>query len=156
MLLFPLAEAARFHGLHPLFPVALAWLAEAKNRDAPAGRHSIRGDDLFVIAENGMTHDAVQRRFESHRRYVDIQVSLAGGETIEWTPTAGLQVQDDFQGDGDIAFYAHPERLVTRLALLPDYAAIFYPEDAHKPVLHLAGKPSPYRKLVFKVAVMPG
>lgn len=153
MLLFPLADAAQHAGLHRLFPVVFTWLADPANRAVADGRHAIRGEDLFVIAERGTTHDGATRRFESHRRYIDIQVPLEGGEVMEWTPVTGLTVQLDFQPDGDIAFYHPPERPVTRLAVLPDFAAVFFTSDAHKPVLHLGATASPYRKLVFKVAV---
>lgn len=155
MLLFPLADAARHAGLHPLFPTVFAWLAEPVNRTIADGRHALRGDHLLVIAESGTTHDSGDRRFESHRDYIDIQVPLAGGETMEWTPVAGLTVQLDFQPDNDIAFYEQPARPLTRLAVLPDHAAVFFPSDAHKPVLHLGAAAKPYRKLVFKVAVQP-
>ena len=79
-----LSQAHLYAGLHPLFPVAFAWLAA--NPDIPDGRHAIRGEDLFVIAETGPTFDAALRRFESHRIYIDIQVNLAGGELMEWLP----------------------------------------------------------------------
>lgn len=156
MLLFPLADAARHAGLHPLFPVVFAWLSDPRNRAIPDGRHAIRGDDLFVIAEHGVTHDGATRRFESHRRYIDIQVPLTGGESMEWTPITGLSVQLDFQSDGDIAFYHPPVRPITRLAVPVDHAAVFFTSDAHKPVLHLGATAAPYHKLVFKVAVAAG
>jgi YhcH/YjgK/YiaL family protein len=156
MLLFPLADAARHAGLHRLFPAAFAWLADPANAGVPDGRHAIRGEDLFVIAERGTTHDGASRRFESHRRYIDIQVPLEGGEAMEWTPVEGLEVELGFQPDGDIAFYRQPARPVTRLAVPPAHAAVFFPVDAHKPVLHLGATAGPYRKLVFKVAMAAG
>jgi YhcH/YjgK/YiaL family protein len=153
MLLFPLTEAAAYAHVHPLFPLVFAWLAEPANRAIADGRHPLQGDDLLVIAESGITHASADRRFESHRRYCDIQVSLSGGEVMEWTPVAGLVTQLDFQEGGDIAFYDQPHRPVTRLAVLPDHAAVFFPADAHKPVLHLGAAAAAYRKLVFKVAL---
>jgi biofilm protein TabA len=144
-----LTQAHRYSGLHPLFPVAFAWLAA--NRELADGRHAIRGDDLFVIAETGPTFDAGVRRFESHRTYIDIQVNLAGGEIMEWLPVAGLTIADDFQPDGDIAFYAPPVSVPSRLHVAPGHFTVFWPADAHKPICHPPGGPTTYRKLVFKV-----
>ena len=144
-----LVNAARYHGLHPRFAAAFAWLAT--NREITDGRHPINGDDLFAIVESGKTWDAAVRRFESHRTYIDIQVNLAGGEIMEWLPVAGLTVEDDFQPDGDIAFYRAPTIAPTRLHVQPDEFAIFYPSDAHKPVCHPPSGPTTYRKVVFKV-----
>jgi len=149
VILAALADVARYVGLHPLFPDAFAWLAA--HRDATAGRHAIHDDRLFALLDVGTTHDRATRRFESHRRYIDIQINLAGGEAMEWTPVAGLTVADDFTPDGDIAFYVEPTRPVTRLAVPVDHVAMFWPADAHKPVLHVGSAPTPYRKVVFKV-----
>jgi biofilm protein TabA len=144
-----LTQAPRYAGLHPLFPTAFAWLAA--HPTIADGRHAIRGEDLFVIAETGPTFDAAVRRFESHRTYIDIQVNLAGGEIMEWLPVAGLTTADDFQPDGDIAFYAPPVGAPSRLHVMPGQFTVFWPADAHKPVCHPPSGPTTYRKLVFKV-----
>jgi biofilm protein TabA len=104
-----------------------------------------------VIVERGTTVPSASKRFESHRRYIDIQVNLAGGEIMEWLPAAGLTVSDEFAPGGDVRFYHQPARSPTRLLVEPGHFAIFYPEDAHKPCCHPGAHPVPYRKLVFKV-----
>lgn len=142
-------QVDRYVGLHPLFAVAFAWLA--MHRDTADGKHTIRGDDLFVIVETANTHDPVTRRFEAHRRYIDIQVNVSGGEVMEWLPVKDLIVEDDFQPDGDIAFFQATTIAPTRLHVRPDEFAIFYPSDAHKPVCHPPDGPTTYRKFVFKV-----
>lgn len=144
-----LTQVERYAGLHPLFRVAFAWLQT--HRDATDGKHIIHGDDLFVIVETAGTHDPATRRFEAHRRYIDIQVNLAGGEVMEWLPATDLQVEDDFQPEGDIAFFHPPTIAPTRLHVRPNEFAIFFPSDAHKPVCHPPSGPTIYRKLVFKV-----
>lgn len=144
-----LSQVERYVGLHPLFGVAFTWLMT--HREVADGKHAIRGDDLFVIVETAATHDPATRRFEAHRRYIDIQVNLAGGEVMEWLPTADLRVEDDFQPEGDIAFFHPPTIAPTRLHVRPNEFAIFFPSDAHKPVCHPPSGPTTYRKLVFKV-----
>lgn len=149
MLQDSLANAGRYAPLHPLFPVAFAWLAA--NRGIADGRYPIQGDDLFAIVETGPTFDPAVRRFESHRTYIDIQVNLAGGEVMEWLPVAGLTVEDAFQPGGDIAFYRTPTTAPTRLHVKPDEFTVFWQSDAHKPVCHPPTGPASYRKVVFKV-----
>lgn len=144
-----LANAGRYSALHPLFAEAFAWLDA--HRDAADGKYVIRGEDLYVIVETAGTHDPATRRFESHRRYLDIQVNLAGGEVMEWLPVADLVVEDDFQPDGDIAFYRTPTIAPTRLHVRPGEFTIFHFSDGHKPVCHLPSGPVTYRKAVFKV-----
>jgi YhcH/YjgK/YiaL family protein len=148
-----LDHAARYHGLNRRFARAFAWCADPANRARANGRYEIDGDELFAIVDSGTTGAPADKRFESHRRYVDIQVNLAGGEVMEWTPARELTTADDFQPDGDVRFYHPPMHGITRLLVRPDEFAIFFPEDGHKPCCHPAGAPSPYRKIVFKVAV---
>jgi biofilm protein TabA len=151
-----LDQASRYHALHPLFARAFAWAGEAANRARPDGRHDLDGDDLYAVLDSGTTGAPTDKRFESHRRYIDIQVNLAGGEIMEWTPIAGLAIADDFQPGADLRFYLPPSRGITRLLVRPDEFAIFWPTDAHKPCCHPEGQPAPFRKIVFKVAVARG
>jgi len=153
MILAPLSDRARYAPLHPLFAQAFAWCDDAANLARADGRYDLLPGRLLVIVESGETKPRAVRRFESHRANIDIQVNLTGPEAMEWTPVAGLHVEDDFAPDGDIAFYAEPSRPITRLLVPPDHFAVFWPEDAHKPVLHPHDVAMPYRKLVFKVAV---
>jgi biofilm protein TabA len=148
-----LDNAARYHGLHRLFPLAFSWCADSANRASADGRYLIVGEDLFAVVDSGTTFPPADRRFESHRRYIDIQVNLAGGEIMEWTPARELAIADDFQPDGDIRFYKPPVHGITRLLVRPNEFTIFWPEDAHKPICHPEGKATAFRKIVFKVAV---
>ncbi len=150
MILAPLVDADRYASLHPLFATAFAWCRNPAHRDLPAGRQDNLGDRLFVLIDVGTTADPATRRFESHRRYIDIQVNLAGGEAMDWIPTAGLRIDEPFRDDNDIAFYVEP-RTATRAVVEPGWFTVFWPEDAHKPVLHPYGAPVAFRKLVFKV-----
>ncbi len=150
MILAPLADAARYHALHPRFPRAFAWLAE-HGATIPDGRHKIDGDDLFAIVESGTTRDAAVARLESHLVYLDIQVNLLHGERMGWAPVQGLTFDDPFVEGRDIAFFKdrpHQDVLVAK-----DHFVIFYPEDGHMPLLHPAGQPVPYRKIVLKVRI---
>lgn len=148
MILAPLTEARRYESLHPLFAECFRCAEMAALAD---GKHALRGEQVFVIVESGSTRPATERRFESHRRYIDIQVNLVGPEVIEWTPVAGLAVADDFRSDNDIAFYAEPAFATTRLLLPPRHFAIFWPPDAHKPICNPGDASVPFRKMVFKV-----
>jgi len=151
-----LANAARYQRLHPLFPAAFAWATDVGNRARADGEYPIQGKDLYAIVQSGQTMPAADKRFESHRRYIDIQLNLSGSEIMEWTPVDGLPVADDFRPDNDIRFHQPVADGATPLLVKPDEFAIFWPEDAHKPCCHPHGAPQAFRKIVFKVAVAAG
>lgn len=146
-----LANSRRYSALHPRFPLAFAWCTEPANLAKPDGRYQLQGDNLFVIVESGPTLPSHLKRFESHRRYIDIQVNLKGPEIMEWMPRAALTVFEDFKPDNDICFYQQPAHVPTRLLVRPHEFAVFWPEDAHKPCCHPGDAPVTYRKLVFKI-----
>jgi len=150
MILDAVARGGRYAGLHPRFAAAFAWCASSA-AGAADGRYELAGEQLLVIVESGITVASASKRFESHRRYIDIQVNLAGGEIMEWLPATALTVSDEFAAGGDVRFYHQPACLPTRLLVEPGHFAIFYPEDAHKPCCHPGAEAVPYRKLVFKV-----
>lgn len=146
-----LANHPRYHGLHPRFSAAFAWLTDTRNHALPDGRFHVDGENLFAIIEGGISRPATEKRFESHRRYLDIQLNLEGGEIMEWCPTRLLRVEDDFQPDNDICFYHQPAALQLALPVRPMQFAVFLQTDAHKPCCHLLGNAAPFRKIVMKV-----
>jgi biofilm protein TabA len=153
----------RYASLHEGFAAAFQALAEPRTADLPAGRHIIDGDRLYLVIGREQGRGREGAKLESHRRYIDIQLTLAGQEEIGWLPLADCHtsverasplapsergvVDEAYDADRDIAFYsARPE---TWLAMPPGTFAIFYPDDAHAP---LAGR-GPLVKAVAKVAV---
>lgn len=147
-----LADSGRFATLHPLFARAFALAADPELRAREAGIHQL-GGGLSVNIDVGETGPADQRRFESHRRHIDIQLVLQGPERMQWVRVPDLRLEQDFAPDGDIAFYHPPARIPVELVLGPDELAIFWPEDGHRPCCHPGATAVAFRKLVFKVPV---
>ncbi len=78
MILDRLELAHRYHALHPLFPTAFAWAQDKRHHALADGKHTLLGEDLYAILDSGTTAPARDKRFESHRRYIDIQLNLQG------------------------------------------------------------------------------
>lgn len=151
MELLRLVDADALAARHPRLARAIAWLRDPAMATRAEGRHDIDGEAIFAIVETGLGNDPATRRYESHRRYTDLQLSLTGGERMDVTPVDGLTVVEPFAAGGDIAFYAEPDRICTRLAVLPGHLAVFTQADAHKPGLWLDGTAQTFRKVVVKV-----
>lgn len=148
MILDTLDNRSRYERLHPGFAAALTWLTTTKFTRLNVGRHEIDGTRLFALVgrDAGKGRDAA--RLESHRRYIDIQVTVAGDEEIGHRPLALCSPPESpFLPDNDVAFYA--DRPDSWLALPPGRFAIFFPDDAHAPLAGLGE----LHKVVVKVAV---
>jgi YhcH/YjgK/YiaL family protein len=89
--------------------------------------------------------------FESHRKYIDVQVIVAGEEAMEVDEIKRLVVSEDYNPERDFIKYADTAT-ASRLLLRVGDVAIFYPADGHMPGLQSAG-PVLVRKTVVKVPV---
>ena len=151
MILTDLKNFRCIENSHPRFKTAFRWLVENDLSKYPKGRVEIDGQDCFALFDEGTGYDPATRRLESHLVYLDIQVNISGGERILVTPVEGLSVAEAFKPGVDLAFYHLPQRELTDVVLMPNMAAIFYPEDAHMPCIQLHQGPQAFRKLVMKV-----
>jgi len=97
-----------------------------------SGRIEIDGDRLFALVQAYTPGPAAEGRFETHRRYADIQFVSRGREMIGCAPADQLEVESPYDPEKDVAFYALPKTF-SQLALSDGCFAVFYPEDAHMP-----------------------
>lgn len=148
MILTPLRDADRYSAALPGMDEALAWL-RAFDPALPDGRHAIDGDRVFALVSSYATGPATEKRFEAHRRHADIQWIAAGAERILYLPAEGVAVAEPYSEENDILFFEEP-KASTSLLLNTDDAAVFFPEDAHKPGC-MAGARHDVRKVVVKI-----
>jgi YhcH/YjgK/YiaL family protein len=148
MILDNLSQRGRFRHLHPGFAAAFDFAAAHDLGSLPPGRHVIDGDRLYLSIDHTDGRGRGGAKLESHRRYIDIQITIDGREEIGWRPLDHChEPVAAFDEQRDIRFYADaPESWV---AMPPGRFAVFFPDDAHAP---LAGVGS-IKKAVFKIAV---
>lgn len=148
MLLSTLADSYRFDRLYPGFDRALEFLRQPDLARWPKGRHPLDGDRVIAIVEQ---RDAVGREkavLEFHRRYVDLQYTVAGEEVMGWRALSECrQPREAFAEERDIGFFL--DAPLVWVPVPPGHLAVFFPEDAHAP---LAGR-GPLHKVILKVAV---
>ena len=151
MILDTLHNAERYNALHPLFSQVFAYIRNTPLQLLADGRHAVLGEDIFAIVQRvaGRTRDVAQ--LECHRKYIDIQLVLEGVDEMGWKPLANChQPVSNYSADADIQFfYDAPNAWIATPA---DSFCIFFPEDAHAPLIaqqHI-------HKIVFKVVVNVG
>ena len=143
-----ITNAARYTALHPDFADAVQLLqtldfAALPDGQVPCGNPNIR---LFIQTETLRTREAALP--EAHLNHIDIQVPLNGRETYGWIDRSRLQHGQGYNEERDIEFFdCEPE---TWLTLQPGEFALFFPNDAHAP---LVGGEKSIRKAVFKICV---
>lgn len=111
------------------------------------------GGGLFAMEQVYDTRPRTGGFFESHRRYVDVQVIVEGAELMEVEDIARLHLTVGYDAERDFAQYAIDVPGASRLCLRSGDVALFFPEDGHLPGLQLHGTPALVRKTVVKVPV---
>lgn len=145
-----LSRCARYASLHARFTQAFAYL-EQFSTGTPEGRYEIDGDNLFAMVQSYETQPAEQKKFETHRRYIDIQYVFAGTETIGFIDRGKLTPTTDYDVEKDLVFYAAPATASASVLQTGEFV-IYFPEDAHRGGCD-AGTTSLVRKVVLKIAV---
>jgi len=120
-------------------------------RTVADGRMDIDGDRLYASVAAYETGSREERRFEAHRKYIDVQVLLEGEECIDVSLGRDLPTLEAYDEKRDVMFLKPPEP-VASLVMKPGYFGVFYPHDTHRPGCHLREKRR-VRKIVIKVAV---
>ncbi len=90
--------------------------------------------------------------FESHRKYIDVQVVFEGEECMEVIDLARATERQPYQGERDLIVY-HDAPGASPLQLSAGQAAVFFPADVHMPALQGRGAARLVRKSVVKVPV---
>jgi YhcH/YjgK/YiaL family protein len=142
-------NSARYDTISPGIALALATLRSGSLGGAPDGRHDLDGDRVFALVQRYNTRPLDKCAFESHRKYIDVQMVVSGDEAMGHAPISKLTATTAYDVDKDFSLY---ERLdgPTWLRLSAGEFAIFFPEDGHMPCAQAAGE-APVVKIVVKV-----
>jgi len=149
MILDVAANEERLKRLHPGFGPALQYLRRTNLGELPDGRQEIDGSRLYAVVIRGQGKGQKGAKLETHRRYIDIQVSITGSDVIGWKPTATCHDPEQaYDEPKDLQFFR--DAADSWVTIPPGSFGIFLPEDAHAPM----GADGPIHKIVVKVAVV--
>jgi len=139
-------NADRYTNLHPLFSRAFEFVRNTDLNALASGIHYIVEKQLFVIVEQADGRAREAAKLECHRKYIDIQLVLEGRDEMGWKSLADCHAPvADFSAERDVQFFTDP--IDTWVATHPNEFCIFFPQDAHAPLVG-RGK---IRKVIFKV-----
>lgn len=143
-----LENAAKYYHLHPAFEKAFAFLQQPNLAKLAAGKYIIDGEKLYASIGMNKGRKKSEARLEAHRKYIDIQYVIEGYDEMGWQLTKECkQIDAAYKADGDIEFFKDVPQVWKKVKA--GHFAIFFPEDAHAPVV----SDKDIYKVVVKVAV---
>ena len=131
---------------------AFTFLKNSDLKNLPLGKQELDGDSLYVSVDEYTTKDKSDTRFESHRKYIDIQYIIEGEEMMGLAPLDEVkpEVVEPYNAEKDIAFYNYDGGKY--ITATPKNFVIFFPTDAHRPTMKV-NENSKVKKIVVKVMV---
>ena len=128
---------------HSRFEIALQALKNLVKENA-----EIDGKDVFASVQEYDTKPALEKKFEIHRDYIDIQYIVSGEEIMGSESIDKLTPLGDYKPDAQ--FFALNEDY-DKIKLEANDFAIFFPSEPHAPGIAVNDIPSKVKKIVVKV-----
>jgi len=129
---------------------AVDWIRNLPANPAE-GRITLEAEGMYAIIVRYATVPPAESRFETHRKYVDLQYTLAGCEAIEWAPRDTLANDGDYDLEKDLLFH-HPGTVFSRVIKTAGFFSIYTSVDAHRAKVQVGGFADAF-KLVVKIPV---
>ena len=148
MIVDSIKNAELYYSLSPRIKQAFDWLAKTNVLALEAGRHDIDGDNLFVNVMDVELKPREAAALEVHDRYIDIQIMVGETEEYGWSERCDCHSpREEFNRERDVQFFTDEPQMF--FSLNERQFAIFFPEDAHAPMLGEGA----VRKLIFKLLI---
>jgi len=148
MIFDSLQNASTYLKLNSRFQQAFEFLQSPEFATLPAGKYELDGKDLYVAIDEYTTKAEGQGKWESHRKYIDIQLMIQGSERIFIAPLEKMEQGEYIPAKDFLPLFGNGESLT----LTSGQFMIFFPQDAHKPSMAV-DVPTAVKKAVVKVAV---
>lgn len=133
------------------FDEAFAFLRDHDLSKLKPGKHPIDGDNVYASVTYDSTKDFDKSKWESHKKYIDLQYVISGEEKIGAEPVSHLKVTEPYNEEKDVAHYDGPGKIYVAK---PGTFFLFFPGMAHRPNI-TAGGNKPDQKIVIKIKSAP-
>ena len=144
-----ITNASLYSNLSKNLEKGFLWLTDTDLKNLPDGRYDIFGEQVYASVQTYETKE--DAKYESHRKYIDIQYMIDGCERIGVTDLSNCSTCIEYDSDRDLEFYdINVEE--EYLELNKGEFLVLYPHDAHKPSISKTQK-TRVKKVVVKVAL---
>ena len=143
-----LSDSKKYAQINPHFASAFALLEEiAKNFKV----ENIEKDGVRFLCQTYQTAPQSEKKFEAHRKFIDIQFLASGEEKICFGAAGEFEVSEPYDAEKDAEFFGGAPRECC--VLHAGEFAVFFPEDAHQPGCMASCAPCQVQKVVVKIPV---
>jgi len=147
-----LSHVSTYQGQYRSIYDRIQSIISQNSSDYTEGKHVIDPDNFFFLIQTYKTQPIYEKKWESHRQFIDVHLMLVGQETIAYSPISELQILKDYEAEKDVIIYHDNTCFTESIHLVPNQFVVFFPEDGHKPGIML-NIPETIKKCVLKITV---
>lgn len=129
---------------------AVNYLTQLGGEDLSLGTHVVSDGFFYNVIEYDTTGE-VDKLYESHKRFVDIQMLISGEEMLQVIDIDRLLIAQPYDVDKDCVLYK-PITNMSGTILRPGSIMILYPKDGHRS-MSIGDKGCVVKKIVGKIAI---
>lgn len=150
MILDKITSFEKYKNVIPRFDKIADYLERSDLENLADGKYEIDGDNVYLLIQEYETKNEKEKKWESHKKYIDIQIIINGVECMGHSMINHLCVSENYNDEKDIIFYEEPRKRSSMLVIRDKEFCVFYPEDGHKPGYYI-DRPGNVKKAVIKV-----
>ena len=139
---------SQYHNRPDLWKLAFGFLKEDL-ASKPVGTFVIKENELKAIISEYDTKIPGDAKWESHRKFIDLQYVINGKEKMGLLPLDKAILHEEYQPENDLIFFGEQEGDYS--IATPEVYYLFFPQDVHRPGLQVNGSEK-VKKLVIKIA----
>ncbi|MBZ5856017.1 YhcH/YjgK/YiaL family protein [Flavihumibacter profundi] len=136
-----------YHTNQKWWDAAFAFLKEQNLDEIKPGKYPIVGEDVFASVTEAPSHPKEEVKWESHRKYIDLQYIIKGKEIIGIADASKATITKPYTVD--VVNYTADGKYYTTE---PGKFFLFFPNDAHRPTIKAEGY-DVVKKIVIKIRV---
>lgn len=148
MIIDTLENSGRYSALSKSLKEAFHFLESTDLKNQKEGTIELNGRNLYCTFSTQHGRKAEEAKLEFHRNYIDIHFTISGNDSIGWKSLKDCKnIEKEYDGEKDFGLFSDlPKMWIT---VEPGHFAIFFPEDAHAPLV----SDGEIHKVVIKIAI---
>ncbi len=138
----------QYTGVFEHLDTAIEFIEKTNMATLPLGKTVVDGENVFVNVMEVEPQSGEGRTFETHSKYMDLQLDIEGVELCE-VSLGEVDCAEEYDAEKDCATWNGETSCA--LVLGEGRFAVFMVEEPHKPNIKAEGYPK-IKKAVFKIA----
>ncbi|MGL4998718.1 MAG: YhcH/YjgK/YiaL family protein [Fusobacteriaceae bacterium] len=150
MIFDKLSNITQYKGISSNLDLAIDAILKGDYLKAEIGKHEVFGEEVFFNAMEYLTKNLEDCFFETHKKYLDIQMIVKGEENIGYSDIEELEITVPFNAEKDVEKQSGASQNIFKMK--EDNFVIFFPEEPHMPCIK-TNENKEIKKVVFKIKV---